>query len=185
MGKFEEITGKRPAVFLDRDGVLSRSLVRNGRPFAPITLEEFEILPDAVEATTQLHQAGFLLVVATNQPDVGNGTVPREVVEGMHEQLRRMLPIDDIQVCYSTQAEESLRRKPRPGMLLDAANALQIDLSRSFMVGDRWSDIEAGRAAGCRTILIQRGYTEKPADRPDYVVQSLLEASRIILDSAK
>jgi D-glycero-D-manno-heptose 1,7-bisphosphate phosphatase len=177
-------TKMRRAVFLDRDGVINRALVRNGRPYAPTCLEEFEMLSDASDAIRSLHRAGFILVVVTNQPDVGKGLVSKEAVERMHEELRRLLPIDDIQVCYSTEGEQSFRRKPRPGMLLDAAAGLNIDLSRSFMVGDRWRDIEAGRAAGCRTILVQNHYDEKPALDPDHVVRSLSEAAQIILKSA-
>ena len=172
------------AVFLDRDGVLNRAIVRKGRPFAPTSLDQFEILPDVLEASRLLHQAGFVLIVATNQPDVGHGLVSKEMIERMHERLRLLLPIDDIQVCYSTEAEQSFRRKPKPGMLLEAAAAQNIDLTRSFMVGDRWRDIEAGRAAGCRTVLIQRHYEEKQAVNPDNIVYSLSEAARIILKSA-
>ncbi len=171
------------AVFLDRDGVINRAIVRNGRPFAPTSLDQFEILPDAPEASRLLHQAGFVLIVATNQPDVGHGLVSKEVVERMHERLRLILPIDDIQVCYSTEGDQSFRRKPKPGMLIEAATALNIDLTRSFMVGDRWRDIEAGRAVGCRTVLIQRHYEEKQAVNPDYVAYSLSEAAQIILKS--
>jgi len=172
------------AVFLDRDGVLNRAIVRNGRPFAPTSLDEFEILPDVPEATRLLHEAGFLLIVATNQPDVGNGLVTQEIVGHMHDRLRQALPLDDILVCCDTQDGQSSRRKPQPGMLLEAAAARNIDLTQSFMVGDRWKDIGAGRAAGCRTVLIQRNYEEKQAVNPDHVVYSLSEAAQIILKSA-
>lgn len=170
------------AVFLDRDGVINRTIIRDGRPFAPLSLDQFEILPDVEKALLLLRQAGLLLIVVTNQPDVGHGLVPCEVVEAMHARLRELLPIDDIEVCYSTQAEQSYRRKPQPGMLLEAAAAWKIDLKQSFMVGDRWSDVEAGRAAGCRTIWIQRHYQEQQAVRYDFVALSLLEASHTILD---
>lgn len=169
------------AVFLDRDGVLNRTFIRNGRPFAPTSLDQFEILPDVSEALQLLHDVGFILIVATNQPDVGHGLVSQKVVEKMHEHLRTLLPIDDIEVCYSTDADNSYRRKPQPGMLLEAASRWHIDLTQSFMVGDRWKDIEAGKAAGCRTIFIQRHYQEKDPLNPDYIAHSLGEAAQMIL----
>ena len=174
----------KKAVFLDRDGVINRVFIRNGRPCSPDTLEEFEILPNVPEALRLLHQAEFLLIIVTNQPDVGKGLVPQKVVESMHDQMRRSLILDDIEVCYSTDEDRSFRRKPQPGMLLDAAKKWTIDLSQSFMVGDRWRDIEAGQAAGCRTILIDYGYEENHPVTPDYVVHSTLEAAQIILKSA-
>ncbi len=174
----------RKAVFLDRDGVINRAFIRNGRSFAPTSLDQFEILPKVPEAIGLLHQEGYTVIVVTNQPDVSNGLVSKEVVESMHERMRELLSIDDIQVCYSTEAEKSFRRKPQPGMLLETAVAWNIDLTQSYMVGDRWRDIEAGKAAGCRTILIQYHYEEKQAVDPDYTVQSLWEAAQIILKSS-
>lgn len=171
----------KKAVFLDRDGVISRSEVRDGRPYAPRRLEDFEILPEVPGALAQLREAGFLLIVVTNQPDVGNGFVEREIIEKMHEEMCQAVAVDDVRVCYASQKEGSPFRKPKPGMLLEAAEKWGIDLGQSFMVGDRWSDVEAGRAAGCQTILIQRNYTEKQAENPNFTAASLEEASKIIL----
>jgi D-glycero-D-manno-heptose 1,7-bisphosphate phosphatase len=168
-------------VFLDRDGVLTRSLTRGGRPYAPTTLEDFELLPGAREGVARLHEAGFCLVVVTNQPDVGAGRLRREVVEQMHACLRAWLPLDDIKVCCHTDADGCNCRKPKPGMLLEAAKERGIDLSRAFMVGDRWRDVSAGRAAGCKTIFVDYGYTEPLVDQPDFVVTSLAEAASIVL----
>jgi D-glycero-D-manno-heptose 1,7-bisphosphate phosphatase len=170
-------------VFLDRDGVLNRSAVRQGRPIAPTSLEEFELLPGVIQATQALRDAGFCLVVLTNQPDVGAATLAREVVEEMHKRLRAWLPIDDIKVCYHQDSDNCNCRKPKPGMLLTAAHEWAIDLKRSFMVGDRWRDISAGKSSGCTTIFIDYGYQELLPDPPDFVVGSLLEASRIIVQS--
>jgi len=144
----------RPAVFLDRDGVINRALIRDGKPHPPPSVDEFEILPGVAEACAKLKQAGYLLVVATNQPDVGRGTLKREIVEAMHEHMQRVLPIDRVEVCYhpGKGASECDCRKPRPGMLLRAAKELNIDLTRSFMIGDRWRDIDCGHAAGVTTI---------------------------------
>lgn len=169
------------AVFLDRDGVLTRAIVRGGRPYAPRGLDEFEILPDAAEPLRLLKRAGFLLVVVTNQPDVARGVLPRAVMEEMHARLAAALPLDDIRACVEEESPGSTCYKPRPGMLLDAARAFRIDLAASWMVGDRWRDVGAGRAAGCRTVFIDRGYTERAPESPDAVVASLAEAATLVL----
>jgi len=180
-------TGKR-AVFLDRDGVINRALVRDGKPYPPANLSEFEILPDVARACAKLKAAGFLLVVATNQPDVGRGTLPREVVEEIHRFMCEQLALDRVEVCYhpGQGKSECDCRKPHPGMLVRAAQELGINLERSWMVGDRWRDIDCGRAAGCRTIFIDRGYSEELRQSPDYRAGGLLEATELILkiDSA-
>jgi D-glycero-D-manno-heptose 1,7-bisphosphate phosphatase len=173
----------KPAVFLDRDGVLSRPIIRDGVPYAASTLEEFILLPETPEACQRLKQAGFLLVVATNQPDVGRGQLDRKVVEAMHAKMRAELPIDRVEVSYDPGGakEPSSDRKPAPGMLLRAARELSIDLARSFMVGDRWRDIDCGHSVGCTTIWIDLGYKEKLRQVPDYTVRSLTEAVEVIL----
>lgn len=171
----------RQAVFLDRDGVLNRALVRKGRPYPPTSLTELEILPGVVEACTSLHEAGFLLIVVTNQPDVARGTQRREVAETINQALRKRLPLDDIRVCYHDDVDHCPCRKPEPGLLLEAARDWEIDLSASFMVGDRWKDVEAGRRAGCKTVLVDNGYTETEPNNPDHRVGSLFEAVSCIL----
>ena len=171
------------AVFLDRDGVLNRAVVRDGKPHPPASVAEFELLEGAADACGRLKQAGFLLVVATNQPDVGRGTQSRDEVEKMHEILWRSLPIDRIEVCYEANDEAgSSFRKPAPGMLLRAARELGIDLASSFMVGDRWRDVDCGRAAGCYTIFLDLGYAESLRDKPNATVGSLAEAATLILN---
>jgi D-glycero-D-manno-heptose 1,7-bisphosphate phosphatase len=171
----------RPAVFLDRDGVLSRSLLRNGKPVAPRTVDEFELLPGTVEAVKRLHAAGFQLIVATNQPDVRTGVTQREAVEEMHRRLREWLPLDDVKVCYHIDQDQCACRKPKAGMLVQAAHERGIDLANSWMVGDRWRDVAAGKAAGCKTVLIECDYAEPRAESPDHVVHSLSEAVDAIL----
>jgi len=169
------------AVFLDRDGVINRVLIRESRPYPPASLDEFEILPGVADALRDLKKAGFRLIVATNQPDVAKSVLPREMVENFHDRIRQTLPIDAIHVCYHVDADDCACRKPRPGMLLEAARAWYIDLTRSFMVGDRWRDIDAGRAARCKTIWVRCDYDERLPEQPDAVVASLWEASRLIL----
>ena len=181
------VNAPRRAVFLDRDGVINRALVRNGKPYPPASIEEFEILPGVAEVCAKLKQAGFLIVVATNQPDVGRGTMRLETVEAIHAHLCRELPVDRVEVCYhpGQGASECDCRKPRPGMLLRAARELGIDLKRSFMVGDRWRDIDCGHAAGCTTILIDYAYDEALRQPPDHRVKSLREAADMILDLSR
>ncbi|MBM3835531.1 MAG: HAD family hydrolase [Verrucomicrobia bacterium] len=169
------------AVFLDRDGVLNKSDVRDGLPYAPRTLEEFALLPGVVEATRRLREAGFRLIVVTNQPDVGAGKVQRSVIESMHDRLRAWLPIDSIEVCYHQDCDACDCRKPKPGLLLGAANRMSISLRDSYVVGDRWRDIAAGQEAGCRTILVDYRYEERQAEAPDFVVTSLSDAVPIII----
>ncbi len=172
---------KRRAVFLDRDGVINRSEVRNGKPYAPRELAQFRLLPGVIEAVKALKQAGLLVVVVTNQPDIGNGLVDAKVVDAMHAKLRRLLPVDDIKMCPHRQDEGCECRKPRPGMLLEAAREWNIDLESSFMVGDRGGDIVAGQAAGCYTVFINRGYSEEQRAIPNSHASSLRSASRSII----
>ena len=178
------------AVFLDRDGVINRPVVRDGLPYPPNTVEEFNIYDDVPAGCARLKAAGFLLVVATNQPDVGRGTQSRETVEAIHAAMRAALPeIDRVEVSYdpggSSGSPDAPRRKPRPGMLLDAADALRISLPESYMVGDRWRDIDCGHAAGCTTIFIDRGYQETLRQPPTFTVGSFAEAVEVILTGMK
>ena len=149
----------RRAAFLDRDGVLVTTLVRDNRAFAPVSLDEFRMEPDAGVQVARLAQAGLLPIVVTNQPEVARGIIPAAVLDEMHERLRRAVPVEDIFVCAHDGPDGCGCRKPQPGMLEAAAAKWGIDLARSFMVGDRWSDVEAGRAAGCYTVLIERPYS--------------------------
>jgi D-glycero-D-manno-heptose 1,7-bisphosphate phosphatase len=178
---------KARAVFLDRDGVINRALERDGFPYAPVSLDEFEIYPEVPAACAKLKAAGFLIIVATNQPDVGRGTMKQETVEAIHAEMCRQLPIDRVEVCYDSGygPVESEFRKPKPGMLLRAARELEIDLAQSWMIGDRWRDIDCGFAAGCKTILIDRHYKEALKQPPDFRAENLTEAAEIILSGGK
>jgi D-glycero-D-manno-heptose 1,7-bisphosphate phosphatase len=145
---------RHPAVFLDRDGVLNRSVVRAGVPNPPTTLDDFELLPGVREAIDQLKSAGYLLVVVTNQPDIARGTQDVAVVDAMNAVVQQELGVDAILVCPHDDDDECECRKPKPGLLLEAIERFDIDRERSFMVGDRWRDVAAGRAAGCRTVQV-------------------------------
>jgi D-glycero-D-manno-heptose 1,7-bisphosphate phosphatase len=165
-------------VFLDRDGVINRAYVRDGVSRPPSALDALEILPGVEDALTRLRGAGYRLIVVTNQPDVARGTVTRDAVDAIHDRLRSILPLDEIRVCYHDDADGCACRKPRPGLLIQGA---PVDLAASVMVGDRWRDIEAGRTAGCATVLVDHGYNERLPHEPDVRVSSLAEAAEWIL----
>ena len=169
------------AVFLDRDGVINAATVRNGRPHPPATLDDLVVLPGVTDALVRLRDAGFRLIVVTNQPDVARGTQRREIVDAMHARLASLLPIDEFRVCDHDDGDGCDCRKPKPGLLEAAARDGGLALAASFMVGDRWRDVDAGRQAGCLTIFIDRGYHERGPDRPDIIVHSLPEAVDWIL----
>jgi D-sedoheptulose 7-phosphate isomerase len=176
---------QRRAVFLDRDGVLSEATVRNSKPYPPMRPEDFRIFPEAAEALARLKKHDFLLLVVTNQPDVARGSQTRETVEQMNRRLRDELPLDDVLTCFHDDADACDCRKPRPGLVLHAAEQYGIDLHRSYFAGDRWRDIDAGANAGCKTVLIDRGYAEQaPTAVPDARVKSLPEAVDWILTHA-
>ena len=171
----------KAAVFLDRDGVVNEAVVREGRPYPPQSMDELRLVSDAA-ALHRLKALGLSLIVVTNQPDVARGTQTRETVEAIHARLGGLLPIDDFLSCFHDDAAACDCRKPTPGLILQAAARHGIDPFRSFLVGDRWRDIDAGYAAGCRTILIDRGYQERgPSGPPDATVTSLAEATTWII----
>ena len=167
------------AVFLDRDGVLVETFVRDNRAYAATTLQDFQLVRSAAAEVRRLRDAGLAPIVVTNQPDVGRGVIAPETLAAMHERLAGALPVLDILVCTHVASVGCACRKPKPGMLEAAAAKWGIDLRQSFMVGDRASDVEAGRAAGCRTILIERPYSGSAT--ADARVGSLTEAVDAIL----
>jgi D-glycero-D-manno-heptose 1,7-bisphosphate phosphatase len=171
----------RPAMFLDRDGVINRAVIRNGIPHPPDSIEELEILPGVAAALNALKAGGYMLVVVTNQPDVARGSTSRRRVEDIHARLTDTLGLDAILTCFHDDADACDCRKPKPGLLLQAARELRLDLGSSFMVGDRWRDVEAGQRAGCRTFYIDQGYGEKAPACSDFRVESLSEAAGVVL----
>lgn len=172
----------RPAVFLDRDGVLVATEVRAGKPIAALTLDDFAILSAAPAAVTALKAAGFVTVVVTNQPELARGNVDSATMDAMHARLRAAMPIDAVYVCPHDSGDRCGCRKPAPGMLTQAAADLDLDLPASYMVGDRWRDVGAGRAAGCTTVLIECGYDEPESLEPDLTARDVADAAAQILD---
>ena len=174
------------AVFLDRDGVINEAFVKDGKPYPPGALQELRILPGIKEALIRLREKGFLNLVVTNQPDVARGKTPRKTVEDIHRELAGELALDGFFTCWHDDQDGCNCRKPKAGLLEQAAREHQVDMGSSYMVGDRWRDVEAGRAAGCRTIFLDYGYAEKRPDHPDFVCCSLTEAvAWIIKEEAK
>ena len=173
--------GKR-AVFLDRDGVINQAVVRDGKPYPPSGVEELKIVEGVADAVRDLKQSGFLLIVVTNQPDIARGTQDRVAVDAIHQALRQTLPLDDFFVCPHDDSDRCDCRKPLPGLLLRAAEKYGIDLSRSFMIGDRWRDVDAGASAGCTTVWIDYGYLERLSSaQASVTVDSIRAAANWIL----
>ncbi len=174
------------AVFLDRDGVLNEPVVRNGKPFPPADASELIVSNGAFSALSELRDRGFLLVCVTNQPDIARGTLSRDTVDAIHARLLAALPLERILVCPHDDVDGCRCRKPKPGLIEEAARDLAIDAGRSYLVGDRWRDIDAGAAAGCRTVLIDRGYDERSSDHtPDMTVATIEAAAQWILTDAR
>jgi D-glycero-D-manno-heptose 1,7-bisphosphate phosphatase len=169
------------AVFLDRDGVLNRAVIVDGRPYPPRRAEDVALLDGVEEACARLRAAGWLLIVVTNQPDVARGTTTRAEVDAIHAIIASRIDLDAVLICPHDDADACACRKPAPGLLREAAERFGISLEDSIMVGDRWKDVEAGRLAGCRTVFVDGGYSERAPSTPDLTVTSLREALPWIL----
>jgi D-glycero-D-manno-heptose 1,7-bisphosphate phosphatase len=174
--------GAVKAVFLDRDGVLNVPVVCDGRAYPPASVENLQIYRDAATALLALKQAGYRLIVVTNQPDIARGTQTWEAVDAINAAIGAVLPIEEFLVCAHDDADHCACRKPKPGLVLEAAERGGINLAQSFLIGDRWRDIDCGAAAGVRTVLLDRGYRERaPEHAPDFVAHSLAAAADWIL----
>jgi D-glycero-D-manno-heptose 1,7-bisphosphate phosphatase len=173
-------TRRRVAVFLDRDGVLNEAVVRGGRPLPPTSVEEVVIRAGVREACRSFRDAGLLLIVVTNQPDIARRTSTWESVHAINQHLMAELALDAVFVCAHDDAHGCRCRKPAPGLLFSAADRFGIDLVRSVMVGDRWRDIEAGARAGVSTVWVRSDYCEPPPNAPDHVVDGLLEVVPLV-----
>lgn len=170
----------RKAVFLDRDGVLNHVVMREGKARSPLSLAEFKIAEDAEQALRTLRAAGYLLIVVTNQPEVSRGVQTMVKIDAMHAHLMSALPLDDIRVCFHDDQDRCGCRKPEPGLLNEAGEEWGVRMDAAFMIGDRGKDMEAGRRAGCKTILLRQEYNRGCRDQADHCVGSLLEAAHEI-----
>jgi len=169
------------AIFLDRDGVIINSIIINGKPYAARKLEYIKILPNVKESLNRLIFDNWKIFVVTNQPDVARGIISKEDVEEINTYLENILPITKFYTCYHDDEDFCNCRKPKPGLLISAALNNKIDLNKSYMIGDRWKDIEAGKSAGCKTFFIDYDYKEKKPTNYTYRVKSLSEAVKIII----
>ena len=169
----------RRAVFLDRDGVLNRVVMRNGIPCSPRSLDDFEWEDGAADVVDTLKREGFFTVVVTNQPDIARGKLLQVVLDTMTKRLYEELCVDGIQVCPHDDGDLCHCRKPKPGMILDAVERWEIGCAQSFIIGDSWKDMEAGRIAGCKTILLDRTYNQ--GVMCDYRLANLREAVAVII----
>jgi D-glycero-D-manno-heptose 1,7-bisphosphate phosphatase len=176
------VSSLKPAVFLDRDGVVNELVYRDGKAVSPRSIEAFVFVPGIQAAVKRLKAAGLPVFIVTNQPDIARGKMTTLVLGQMTAQVYQTLPIDDLRSCPHDDCDDCACRKPRPGMLLDLAAQWQIDLSRSVIVGDSWKDMQAGKQAGCRTILIARDYNQ--GTEADHAVAEVGAAVEIILNQA-
>ena len=170
----------KKAVFLDRDGVINRAPIIAGIPQSPKSLHELEINNGVEEAINLLRKKGFELVVVTNQPDIARGKLNSDVLTRIHESIANKTGVKHFFSCIHDEIQNCECRKPKPGLILQATSQLNLDLKRSFLVGDRWKDIQAGQTAGCTCFFIDYGYDEAVPQRPYYKVASLLEAAIFI-----
>jgi D-glycero-D-manno-heptose 1,7-bisphosphate phosphatase len=168
------------AIFFDRDGTLIKSRIIDGKLIAFRDIFDFNIATDARKILLELKSRGYKLILVTNQPDVSRGLVTKFFVDNINDFLKMHLELDLIKVVYQLEEDDPERYKPAPGMLLEAAAELDLDLEKSFMVGDRWRDIDAGKNANCKTVLINSQNIEGIRHKPDFVIDELAELLEII-----
>ena len=170
----------RKAIFLDRDGVINKVFIKDNLPTSPPSFDQLEILPGVKEAILILKKLNFVCLIVTNQPDVSRGKIEKKTVIKMNNHLKDEIKLDDIFVCYHDDHDNCKCRKPKAGLLLEAGKKWDINLRKSYMIGDRWKDIEAGRSAGCKTIFVDYKYSEKKPQKPNFITDSLFSAVHII-----
>jgi len=170
----------RRAIFLDRDGTLNKVFIKNGLPSSPSSFNKFEILPGVKESLLKLKKLNFVCLLITNQPDVSRGKIIKKTVIQMNNFLKNEIKLDDIFVCYHDDHDNCECRKPKPGLLLNAKKKWNIDLNKSYMIGDRWKDVKAGINAGCKTVFINNNYKENKEVKANFIADSLLNAVYIL-----
>jgi D-glycero-D-manno-heptose 1,7-bisphosphate phosphatase len=161
----------KKAVFIERDGILNEVQVGPKNQIAPLTLEEFKVKKDAEPLLRKLKKAGFVLIVTSNQPGLSRGYQSRRELDRMHEVLRRSFPLDDLMICPHEEDDHCPCRKPRPGLLIEAAFKWHLNLDHSFVISDKWQDAEAARTAGCTSLLLKSPWVGKV--HHDFVMDNL------------
>jgi D-glycero-D-manno-heptose 1,7-bisphosphate phosphatase len=169
----------KAAVFLERDGVLNRVREERKNQRTPLTLDEFSVADDALQPLQALKAAGFLLLATTNQPGLSRGYQSRRELDLMHAVLKRRLPLDDILVCPHDEMDRCPCRKPRPGLLTEAAFTWHLDLDRCFVISDKWQDAQAAENVGCTSLLIESPWNG--TGHRDFLLPSLGAAAQKIL----
>ena len=172
----------KKAVFLDRDGVVNKALVVNGKPYSPRLVEEVEIIPGVAQSVLELKKEGFEIIVITNQPDIARKKVTTEIIKEIHDFIKKETGITEFYFCPHDDIDSCKCRKPKDGLITQAATDLKIDLNQSFLVGDRWKDITAGQIAGCKCFFINENYSENMPSMPYTEVKSLKDATWKILN---
>jgi D-glycero-D-manno-heptose 1,7-bisphosphate phosphatase len=176
-GKIKNINFRnRMAVFLDRDGTLNKAYIEDGLPISPSSLNKFKIIKGVKKSINRLKKLNFLCILITNQPDVFRGKIAKKTVVKMNSYIKKKIKLDDMFVCYHDNEHNCSCRKPKPGLLLKASKKWKIDLKKSFMIGDRWKDILAGKKVGCKTIFINNNYKNDKKVKADFTFKSLLKA---------
>jgi len=143
------------AVFVERDGILNEVRPGPKNQIAPLTMEEFKVNKAAEPCLRKLKAAGFVVIVTTNQPGLSRGYQSRRELDRMHDVIKRGFPLDDIMVCPHDEADHCPCRKPRPGLLIEAAFKWHLNLDHSYVISDKWQDAEAARTAGCTSLLLK------------------------------
>jgi D-glycero-D-manno-heptose 1,7-bisphosphate phosphatase len=169
---------KDAAIFFDRDGVLIDAPIINRIPASVQTVKEVKLCKNILEVCNY-YKSNYYLIMVTNQPDYSRGVNSKKNIININNFLKKKLNLDMIYVCYSDN-DKNIDRKPNPGMLLKAKKKYKINLKKSFMIGDRWRDIGAGNRAGCKTIFVDRNYSEKLIYKPNYSIRKLKDIFLII-----
>jgi D-glycero-D-manno-heptose 1,7-bisphosphate phosphatase len=151
----------KQAVFIERDGVLNAARVEKQQQISPVTLEDFQLHEDAAPLLKKLKATGLILIVTTNQPGLSRGYQSRRELDRMHDRLRKVFPLDDILVCPHDETDRCPCRKPKPGLLAEAAFKWHLNLEHSYVISDKWQDAEAARNAGCTSLLLQSPWVGK------------------------
>jgi len=171
---------KKKCVFLDRDGVLNHAIVKDRKPYSPRIISEFTLMPHVVKNIKQLRNLGYLTIIITNQPDIATGKLSLKTLKLFHNILNSKLELTDIYFCPHLESDNCICRKPNCGMINDAVNRYNIDLNESFVIGDRWRDVDCGIKSGCKTIFLDYDYDEKLKSTPDAIVTNLSSAVNLI-----
>tara|TARA_B100001063_G_C16655480_1_gene498246 strand:+ start:396 stop:929 length:534 start_codon:yes stop_codon:yes gene_type:complete len=174
------VVAKNKAIFLDRDGVLVKSIVINKKGFAPKNMNEFSLYPDIAQSCIRLKKKDYLLIIITNQPDLGKKLIKEKVFNKMNKILNNLICYDKLYVSRS-HSSNSYFRKPNPGLFKLAIKKFKLDISKCFMVGDRKSDIDAADKVECKSIFIDRKYKEEKPSRQITQVNSFKKAVDVIL----